>query len=145
MPDSEQIVLTDYPVWAWAVGVLFIVLGALGMGEDLFETAVFVGSGLIAFEFGYILTVSIDRNAGALILRSRSILRRRRIVIGLDEIASVGVNEYDGDEGGPPMYRVVIRLRSGRRIPMRNGYSSWKDAHEEKARKIRAAMGLARG
>lgn len=145
MPDSEQIVLTEYPVIGWAVCVLFLVLAAVGVGEDPFDNGVIAVSALIAVEFLPILTVAIDRNAGALVLRHRTILRNRRRMIAISEIASVGVNDYDGDEGGPRMYRVVVRLRSGQRIPLRNGYSSWKELHEEKAAKIRAALGPLRG
>jgi hypothetical protein len=136
MNSNEQVVLKDYPIFLWPIGVGTVVIGTW-VSETNWERFLFVLIGVALIGFDSILTVTIDHRRGTLNLHYRSLLRVSTKEYPLSEICFVNVAE---DSEGERMYRVELILWSGEVVPLRNGYSIGKARKERRAQRIRSVL-----
>ncbi len=169
---ADRLVITDYPLTFWVIGVLLALEGILwelaflalqpgGLwpaGRELVRPGslayLVVSAGLwpgaISFLIGApmallssALTVTADRPSGTLTVRYRSPLRSLVKEYPLTEIASVEVDSSrSSSNGSSTTYRLTLVLTSGNRVPLRSYYSSGYREKERKARQLREYMGL---
>lgn len=104
----------------------------------LLAAAVVVALGLAAFESGLFV---FDRRQRVVRWKRQRAWRRLEGTLPFDDVADVAVESPIGDSGLPSR-RITLRMKSGRRLPLRAGYVT--DGDDELVRiaeQIRVAMG----
>lgn len=145
--DDSQVLFRDVPVFLWVVGLGLFVGGIYLLTFMSAPVAIGIGlavAGLLLLAFTPIVTVSVDRNAGLLVIRKLGIFNRKRQELPISKVEKVYVERHvSTDEDGTSItYRVVVGMEDGTQIPLRKGYSSGFRGKEQKADQIRAALGV---
>ncbi len=146
MEQKSSIVLRDYPLTLWLIGLLFA--GGAGyyymVSGQNWALALSLVIVVLTILLPSVVTVQVDRYAGTLTIRWSSLLRRKTRQVPLRDIQNVQVQSsvsYDED-GKSVTYRVVFVLNNGEVLPLRSTYSSGYLAKEAKAHRLRELLGL---
>ena len=140
--SNEQVVLRDYPLTVWLMGLLFLFVGVAPFGWDTQLRVMMSLGGLLLIAFPSILIVTVDCTRGMLNLRYRSLIRGSAKAYPLSEVCFVNVAE---DREGERMYRLELILWSGQVVPLRSFYSVGKGHFERRARRLRSALRVGGG
>jgi hypothetical protein len=140
---STHLQIREYPILMWIIGAISIAISIAmvinrqpAWGSALF----FLVGTLFAFFFGYVTTITGDKEAGTLTIRSQSIFRNVVKEYALNEIASVEVETNRDSDGNT--YRVAIHLTGGESIPFHSYYTSGTAGKERQAKKVRDFLSL---
>lgn len=93
-----------------------------------------VGMSLIAFT--PVLTLDLDRSNGTFTIHNANFFRRSHRELPLGEISDIAI-ESSVDSDGDRLYRVVVHLTSGEKVPLRRYYSSGYGSKKELANLLR--------
>lgn len=139
--DAPDLLILDYTPWVWAVVLMIPTLVFIGFGLSLLaEGGVLGGLGAILGSGIWIMALAIfverlqvilDRHAGTVTLRRRTVLRYRQDVHDMAALDRAEVQRSSGSKGGST-YRPVLVFEGGedRGIhPITQIYSSGRGAH----------------
>ncbi|URR34842.1 hypothetical protein NBE99_09340 [Thermosynechococcus sp. HN-54] len=98
-----------------------------------------VGASLIALT--PVLTLDLDRSSGTLTIFHANFFRRTHKELRLREISDITI-ESSVDSEGDRLYRVVVHLASGEKVPLRHYYSSGYNSKKELANHLRQFLYL---
>lgn len=141
-PNRLQI--RTYPFILWIVGGIFIFVGVsllIQQSSAWAGSLLFIIGALIALVLGNITTIIIDKDAGTISLRNRTIFRNVIKEYAINEIASVEVEHSRSDDGGTT-YRIAFINKNGESLPFHSYYTSGYNGKERQAKKIRDFLGL---
>jgi hypothetical protein len=146
--QNGNVVIKDVPYGLWFFGVLFggiAVWMGLSTGAPSFVPILFGGAAILMVLLIPVLTVTVDRNSGVLVLRRSGIIIRNQREIRIDQIDDIYVSKHvSSDEDGTSVtYKVNIVLDSGEEIPLRRYSSSGYKKKAARAQLLRDAIGLA--
>ena len=130
--DNPMLLLLPAGIFA-AVGACFLVIGVgeVGRGALLPALGAFAAglvgllSGFVAANHAEPISVTFDRGSRRVSMSCRLPWRRHSETWHFDEVETVEPEEWDDGDGGP-MWRPVLVLKSGRRIPM---MANWRRDH----------------
>lgn len=141
--DSNELVVQERPILAWAVGGLFIVAGAfvaLTSHERFFGLGFLLLGLATVLLFASIVTCTFSKDTRRFVRFSKGLIRSRRTEHSLDDV--VGVHVEQNPSGRNPGYRIALALSSSERIPLTSSYSSGRKQKDEVASAIRDHLGL---
>jgi hypothetical protein len=139
----NRIQIRDYPIILWFFGGIFIVIGIwmlINQQSAWVSTLFFLIGSLLILVLGSITTITVDKEAGTLEIRNRSILRNVVKEYTLNEVTAVDVEQSRDSDGST--YRVAIRTTSGESIPFHSYYTSGVASKERQAKKLRDFLAL---
>jgi hypothetical protein len=145
--NDEHVIVRDVPYLVWLFGLGFMGLGGylfLMQTAPLFVIGILSLIGLLLVLFVPIITVSIDRARGLLVIQNTGIFRRKRRELLASGVARVKVERKvraDSD-GISTTYRVVVMMQDGEEIPLRQSSSSGYLRKAAQADRLRIALGL---
>jgi hypothetical protein len=137
--SNVKVILRDYPLTIWLVGLLFLFVGAAPFGWDAQFRILMLLAGALLIVFPSKLIVTVDRTRGMLNLRYRSLIRSSTKTYPLNEISMVNVAR---DPQGERMYRLELILWSGQVVPLRSFYSIGNGHYERRARRLRSVLAV---
>lgn len=131
--DNPSLVLLPAGIFA-VVGACFLVLGVQEVGRGARLPALgALAVGSIGLLCGYLaalhaerLSVTVDRRGRRISLVGRLPWRRRVETWDFDQVATVEPEAWDDGDGGP-MWRPVLVLKGGRRVPL---MANWRRDRE---------------
>ncbi len=148
--SDNQPLFRDVPVALWLFGLIFF---GVGVGVGFFNRAplwfglIFAVIGLSFLLFVPIITVTVDRNTGLLLIRRTGIFRSSVEEVQVRQIRDVYVSRKvsTSSDGTSTTYQVRIVLEDGQEIPIRKYTSSGFRGKDKQARLIREALDIPEG
>ena len=111
-------------------------------GMGIVFGGLFVVAGLaVVVLFGSVITCSIDKSLGTLVLESNRLGHRSRNEYALRDLYGVAVEFHRANRGGRT-YRVALVMQSGDRVPLTAYYSSGLNKKQQTADRICAFLNL---
>lgn len=145
--QDNNVLFRDVPYFLWIFGLFFGGIGGTivtASGAPIWMAVIFIGVGLALVVFVPILTVSLDRNSGVLILKRTGILTRSTRELRINQISDIYISTKvsSDSDGTSTTYQVNILLESGEVIPLRKYSSSGYRGKAKRAAQLREAVGL---
>lgn len=139
--ESNSSTQTLAAVAGTAIGLL-LVLGSRSIAERSTATlAAFVlGLGLLVAGLGFLLfspkqTITVNSKTRRITIESRHRFGASAKHLRFDEIADAYVDETGDKEGGSISYHIVLKLRSGKTVPLFVGF--FEDSYNQSATEAR--------
>jgi len=147
--QDSRLVMRDYPIFNWVIGIFFLGLGAsyfpdLLKGTTSFNIVLVILEGILGIlliYWGSIVTIIADRITQTLTISSRSVFRGSQKDIPFADITAVEL-ETSPSRRGSPTYRIVLVCRDGKSIPFHASYSSGTSSKMKQVEKLRAFLGV---
>lgn len=141
--DSE-LVIRDYPIVPWFLGVVFAGMGFLILGArgPWAFGGVFAAVGLGLLLFSRVAVARADGTTRMLTLDSRSAVRSTRTQIPFDEIDGINVERRVSGGKSGYTYRITVLRKDGQIIPFRPSTSSGWKGKERRAARLREFLGI---
>lgn len=141
---NSTLVFESKPWLETIVGVLFFAGGvwALVYGEVIFGGGFIIAGLLLMAVFANVITSTFDKGTGRFTRSLRGLIRRNTISHPLTDITGVRVESTSTTDSPSKSYRVMLVLRSRKRVPIFSGFSSGKADKERQAAEIRRFLNL---
>jgi hypothetical protein len=152
--ESDRLTFRDIPFGQWLVGLMFLV-GAVffftrGVGSAAFMALVPGVIGLLLLFLPTALTITADKTARTLTLRYGLFIPRSEKEVPFDEIKTIHVDAHTsrrhtkGSSASRRVtsYRLQLVKKDGTILPFRDYYSSDFFLKDQRAKKLRAFIGL---
>lgn len=144
---SDTLVIRDYPLALWLVGIGFAAGGIWGatLKDGLVPGILIALGGALMALLPTVLTITADRQRSMVTVRHQSLIRSSVKEYPFGDITGVQVDSSVSVDGGQrsSTYRLALVLASGARVPLRSYYSSGYGNKENKARQLREFLGVA--
>lgn len=141
--DPNSLTIVERPYVLWLFGAVFAGFGVVFMfatDAPRLMGAIFALIGGIVLVMTPVAAVTIDRAAGSLILRNRSLVGQRFEEIPIGELQTIKLQYGRSGRGGA--CRIGFVLRDGSEVPMTGYYSSGRKGKERQIEQMRAFLGL---
>lgn len=141
--NDSQLVIRDIPIFQWALGVPFTIVGILVINQEGLPVfgGIFTAVGLGLLLFSSVLTITANRMTRMLTLDYRSVFRHTRKQMPFDEIAGINVERSASPKRGFT-YRLTLLQKDGQIIPFQSTWSSGWKAKERRAGQLREFLGI---
>jgi hypothetical protein len=141
---GATLVVKSRPWLETLVGGLFIAGGtwALVSGEAVFGGGFIVAGLVLIGVFANVVTSTFDKTSGQFTRRLRGVVRRTSASHALSDITAVRIETTNTADSPSKSYRVVLVLKSGKRVPVSSSFSSGREDKERLASEIRRFLGL---
>lgn len=141
---QTRLVFESKPWLEAFVGVLFLAGGtwALVSGEPVFGGGFIIAGVILIAVFTNIVTSTFDKAAGTFTRSTRGIIRRQSATYPLKDVTRIRLEAGNSAESPSKSHRVVVVLKSGKRVPLLSGFTSGKADKERMASDIRRFLDL---
>ena len=150
--ESERLTFRDFPFGQWLAGLGLIAAAVFyltrGVGSANYMGYVLGVIGLLLLFLPTALTITADKTTRTLTLRYGLFIPRSVKVLPFDEIRTIHVDSHTtrrhtkGSTRRVTSYRLQVVKQDGAIVPFRNSYSSDFLFNDQRAKKLRAFIGL---
>ncbi len=139
---NQPLIIKNYPLIFWIICAVLILSGAYFVlsSETRILGSILALLGVVITVLVSIETITVDKAKATFILHKRSLLKQSTQEFNTNDIASVELESSNSDNSS--VYREVIVLKNGERVPFRNSYSSGLKGKEKRIQQIRDFLGM---
>lgn len=144
--QNENLVFKDTPYSIWLIGIFFGGLGAYFLifrNTPIYLPIIFIGIGLLLLLLSSILTVTVDRSSGTLVIKKAGIIvhSQREIEISMIEDIYIAQKTSTDEDGTSTTYQIRIVLNTGEEVPLRKYSSGGYRKKAEQVQQLQQAIG----